>query len=251
MAVEAHMTMSLDGFIAAPDDSVGPLFDWYDAGDVTVPSADPRWAFHVDAASAAFLREVLAENGALVCGRRLFDVTDGWGGRHPTGVPVFVVTHNVPGEWVQRHPDAPFTFVTDGVPSAIAKAQAAAGEKVVSVAGGPDLIQQCIRGGLLDAINISLVPVLLGEGIRLFGDLAAGPLLLADPAVIQGARATHLRYQVTQLHRVRLEEHRHGPGRPIALRSLTAPDRASHSSRYAGPPSARDAVSVVDSGCVE
>jgi len=194
--VEAHMTMSLDGFIADPSDEVGPLFDWYDAGDVTVPSADPRWTFHVDTSSAGFLREILAGNGALVCGRRLFDLTDGWGGRHPTGVPVFVVTHRPAEDWEQRHRDAPFTFVSDGVRSAVAQARAVAGDKVVSVAGGPNLIQQCIREGLLDAINISLAPVLLGAGIRFFGALASAPVMLDDPNVVEGARATHLRYRV-------------------------------------------------------
>src|SRR5215469_18838244 len=190
--VEAHMTMSLDGFIADPSDGVGPLFDWYDAGHVTVPSAYPRWTFHVDASSAGFLRAMLAGNGALVCGRRLFDLTDGWGGRHTTGVPVFVVTHRPAEDWEQRHRDAPFTFVSDGVRSAVAQARAVAGDKVVSVAGGPNLIQQCIREGLLDAINISLAPVLLGAGIRFFGALASAPVMLDDPAVVVGARATHL-----------------------------------------------------------
>jgi dihydrofolate reductase len=194
--VEAHMTMSLDGFIADPSDGVGPLFDWYTAGDVTVPSADPRWTFRVDAASAGFLQDTLTGNGALICGRRLFNVTDGWGGRHPTGVPVFVVTHSTPDDWRQRHPGAPFTFVTDGVASAVAQAKAVAGDKTVSVAGGPNLIQQCINEGLLDAINVSLVPVLLGAGIRLFGNLAAAPVMLEDPAVVAGTRATHLRYPI-------------------------------------------------------
>jgi len=195
-SVEAHMTMSLDGFIADPGGGVGPLFDWYDAGDVTVPSADPRWTFHVDAPSAGFLRSMLAGNGALVCGRRLFDITDGWGGRHPTGVPVFVVTHRPADDWSERHPAAPFTFVTDGVASAVAQAKSAAGDKTVSVAGGPSVIQQCINEGLLDAINISLVPVLLGARIRFFDNLAAAPVMLEDPAVVEGSRATHLRYPV-------------------------------------------------------
>jgi dihydrofolate reductase len=198
-AVEAHMTMSLDGFIADPADAVGPLFDWYDAGDVTVLSADLRWTFNVDQSSAGFLRDMLAGNGALVCGRRLFDLTDGWGGRHPTGVPVFVVTHRSADEWTRRHPDAPFTFVTNGAASAVAQARAVAGAKIVSVAGGPNLIQQCIREGLLDAINISLVPVLLGAGIRFFGVLAGAPIMLDDPTVVEGARATHLHYRVRKV----------------------------------------------------
>jgi len=194
--VEAHMTMSLDGFIADPSDAVGPLFDWYDAGDVTVLSADLRWTFNVDQSSAGFLRDMLAGNGALVCGRRLFDLTDGWGGRHPTGVPVFVVTHRPAEAWTERHGDAPFTFVTDGVESAVAQARSVARDKIVSVAGGPNLIQQCIRAGLLDAINISLVPVLLGAGIRFFGAVDGAPVMLDDPSVVEGTRATHLRYRV-------------------------------------------------------
>jgi dihydrofolate reductase len=74
--------------------------------------------------------------------------------------------------------------------------RAVAGDKIVSVAGGPNLIQQCIREDLLDSINISLVPVLLGAGIRFFGTLADAPLMLDDPDVVQGTRATHLRYRV-------------------------------------------------------
>src|SRR5215469_9214321 len=117
--VVSHMTMSLDGFIADPDDGVDELFGWYDAGTVTVPSADERWSFRVDERSAQMLREMLAATGALVCGRRLFDVADGWGDRHPVGAPVVVVTHHPPhdaGRWTTM------TFV-DSVPSGIAAAR--------------------------------------------------------------------------------------------------------------------------------
>jgi dihydrofolate reductase len=96
--VVSHMTMSLDGFIADPHDGVAELFGWYEAGTVTVPSADERWPFTVDERSAQLLREVLAATGALVCGRRLFDHTNGWDDRHP----VVVVTHRPPrdaGKW--------------------------------------------------------------------------------------------------------------------------------------------------------
>lgn len=95
--IYTHMTMSLDGFIADPHDGVGELFDWYSAGDVTVPSADERWTFKVDERSAEVLRDVLANTGALVSGRRLFDHTGGWGDSHPVGAPVVVVTHRPPG----------------------------------------------------------------------------------------------------------------------------------------------------------
>lgn len=82
-----QMTMSLDGFIAAPHDGVSELFGWYDAGPETVPSPDERPTFHGDRRSAQLLRELLATTGALVCGRRLFEPTSGWGDRHPIGVP--------------------------------------------------------------------------------------------------------------------------------------------------------------------
>ena len=91
--VVSHMTMSLDGFIADPQDGVAELFGWYEAGRVSVPSAGERWSFTVDERSAQLLREVLAATGALVCGRRLFDHTSGWDDRHPVGAPVVVVTH--------------------------------------------------------------------------------------------------------------------------------------------------------------
>ncbi|WP_198533938.1 hypothetical protein [Streptomyces odonnellii] len=115
--VYTHMTMSVDGYIADPEDGTGELFGWYSAGDVTVPSADAHLSFHVDANSAEMLRQVLAGAGALVCGRRLFDLTNGWNDSHPIGAPVVVVTHNVPenaAKWVRT------TFV-DGVAEGIAR----------------------------------------------------------------------------------------------------------------------------------
>lgn len=126
-SVVADMSMSLDGFIADPADGVEHLFGWFGNGDVLVPTADARWTFHTSAASAAHLREALANNGALVCGRRLFDVANGWGGNHPTGVPVFVVTHTVPHGWPRD--EAPFTFVTEGVENAVAQAEGGRGRQ--------------------------------------------------------------------------------------------------------------------------
>jgi dihydrofolate reductase len=188
--VTAHMTMSLDGFIADPDDGVGELFDWYDNGEVTVPSNDPRWTHHVSAASVPLLRDGYARAGALVCGRRLFDHTKGWGGNHPAGVPLFVLTHRPIVDWPH-----PVTFVTDGVASAIKQATAAAGDKDV-VAASTTVVQQCLDAGLLDEIVVSLVPVLLGTGIPFFANLASAPVRLSDPTVIEGTTVTHLRYRV-------------------------------------------------------
>lgn len=117
--VVADMSMSLDGFIADRNDQVGPLFDWYQTGPVATPSADEKWTFKTDKASAEQIREGLRTIGALICGRRLFDLTNAWGGRHPMGCPVVVVTHTLPKGWPRE--GAPFTFVTDGVESAVAQ----------------------------------------------------------------------------------------------------------------------------------
>lgn len=191
--VIANMSMSLDGFIADRSDDVGPLFDWYQQGPVTTPTADERWSFRTDEASARLLREVLGTVGALVCGRRVFDHADGWGGRHPVGCPVFVVTHRVPDGWPRD--DAPFTFVTDGAQSALSQAQAVAGDRIVAVAT-PSVTQQLLNAGLLDEIHVDLVPVLLGDGIPFFANLRVAPVMLEDPEVTPGVRVTHLRYRV-------------------------------------------------------
>jgi dihydrofolate reductase len=191
--VVADMSMSLDGFIADPSDGVEQLFGWYNNGDITVPTADSRWTFHTSEASAGHLRENLARTGALICGRRLFDHTNGWGGKHPIGVPVFVVTHSVPDG--RSRLDPPFTFVTDGIASAVAQAKAVAGERVVAVASA-DIAQQCLNVGLLDGIQVSLVPVLLCAGIRFFDHLTVTPIRLEGPRVIEGTGVTHLYYQV-------------------------------------------------------
>jgi dihydrofolate reductase len=191
--VIAEMSMSLDGFVADPSGEVGPLFDWYQNGPVAMPFPNPHWTAHVSEASAAYLREGLAEIRALISGRRLFDHTHGWGGRHTTDVPVFVVTHRPPPEgWPA---DAPFTFVTDGVESAVAQAKAVAGDGSVAVASA-SIAQQCLDAGLLDEIGVSLVPVLLGRGIRFFDHLAGVPVMLEDPRVVEGTAVTHLRYRV-------------------------------------------------------
>jgi dihydrofolate reductase len=192
-SVIAALTMSVDGFIAYEDDSVGHLFDWYDAGDVEVRWPGMNMVSHVTPQSAACLRDTIEEAGALVVGRRVYDYTNGWGGDHPLGVPVFLVTHRPPLAWPV--PDAPFTAVPEGVAAAVEKAQAAAGGKTVALAG-PSIIQQALDLDLVDEIAVELAPVLLGKGIRFFGDLAHAPVLLDDPEVIASARVTHLRFRV-------------------------------------------------------
>ena len=139
-------TMSLDGFIADRSDAVGPLFDWYGKGEVEVTGADPERVFRTSAASAEHIRG-WSRIGAAVIGRHLFDLTNGWNGRPVAGEAVFVVTHQAPTDW--PFPAAPFTFVTDGVSSAVAQAKAFAGDRDVTVTAG-DIGGQAFEAGLVD-----------------------------------------------------------------------------------------------------
>jgi dihydrofolate reductase len=123
--VVADMTMSLDGFIAFHNDDVGPLFDWYTTGPVETPSASESWTSNTDEKSAEGLRDMLRSVGALICGRRLFEHTNGWGGRHPIGCPVIVVSHSVPEGWPRA--GVPFHFV-NGVERAVALAKEVTGD---------------------------------------------------------------------------------------------------------------------------
>jgi dihydrofolate reductase len=190
--VLTHMTMSLDGYIADTGNQVGELFDWYQAGDTSVPSANEDVAFDLDEGSAEALGELTGNTGVLVAGRVLFDIAGGWKDNHPTGARVVVVTHNPPADAERRWPRT--TFV-DGVEAAISKAREIAGDHDVTIASA-NITQQALELGLVDEVCVSLVPVLFGEGVSYFGKLDRGHLLLDDPAVIQGRRALHLRYPV-------------------------------------------------------
>ncbi len=192
--VVSQAAMSLDGFIAQRNNEIGALFDFYDNGPVEIETATPGLSFHVTPPTAQYLRSVMDAVGALVVGRTLFDVTNGWDGRHPFDVPVFVVTHEPPTDW--GHDDAPFTFVTDGVAAAVAAAKRVAGEHVVGVTAGT-IASQCLRLGLLDEAAVDLVPVVMGEGRRYFEPSDEGAVLLGDPTTcIQGDRVTHLVFPV-------------------------------------------------------
>ena len=193
--VGTGFTVSLDGFIARPNGDVGPLFDWYGSGDTEVQFPGGM-GVKVSSGSAEHIRSVHLQAGAIVTGRKLFDITNGWGGRHPADVPIFVVTHSVPQEWVNTHRDAPFTFVTDGVESAIAQAKAVAGDRNVGV-GGANVAQQAIRAGLIDEISIDLVPILLGEGISFFGNLGQ-EIRLEQFSLIEAPGVTHIRFRVVK-----------------------------------------------------
>jgi dihydrofolate reductase len=193
--VIASAAMSVDGFVADTDDAVGALFDWYGNGHVAITGADPDRVFHVSEATAGYLRANWVNIGAAVIGRRLFDITNGWNGRPAIGDHVFVVTHDVPTGW--PYPDAPFTFVTDGLASAIAKALAFAGDRNVALTAG-DLTGQALAAGVVDELSVNVAPVVFGSGVRFFGDYTGSPVLLDNPQVVLGDRVTHLHYRVSK-----------------------------------------------------
>jgi dihydrofolate reductase len=190
-------SMSLDGFIAGPNETgFDHLFEWYGNGDVVMPTTHEELTFRLTTVSADYVREYVEQVGALVVGRKLFDVTSGWGGRHPLDRPVVVVTHRppTPEEW--PHESAPFTFVTGGIESAIDVAKSLAGDRMVGVNGGT-VARQCLNAGLLDEIWIDLVPVLLGSGTPFFDQLTGAPVPLDGPlSIVPGKAVTHLRYAV-------------------------------------------------------
>jgi dihydrofolate reductase len=196
--VISSASMSLDGYIAKDDNTIGRLFDWLQNGTVEIGTVNPDITFHLSPTSAEYWKQWIEGLGALVCGRTLFDFTGGWGGKHTLDVPVVVVTHQIPTDWVEAHPEAPFHFVTEGVGAAVARAQAIAGERTVAVTAGT-IARQCLELGLLDAAAVDLVPVVMGKGRAYFGELSLDEALLGDPTVcIQGDRVTHLVFPVTE-----------------------------------------------------
>jgi dihydrofolate reductase len=184
--------VSLDGFIADERDDPGPIFDWYENGSVATAPGDPERTFHLSPQSAAHLEAAWSRIGAGVIGRHLFDITNGWEGRPAAGDHVVVVTHEPPTNW--PFPDAPFTFVTTGVADAIAKAKELAGGRDVTVSAG-DIGGQALALGLVDEVQLDLTPVILGRGVRFWGDYGGAQLLFDDPEVVQGDRVLHLRYR--------------------------------------------------------
>lgn len=192
--VFSSFTMSLDGFVAYPDGSVGALFDWYNKGDVEVTPAGYPITFHMSEASAAYWRQNDTE-GVFVCGRGIFDQAEGWGGAPPNDSPTFVVTHRPAPEGWPPVPDAPFTFL-DNLEGALKRAKAIADGRDINVAG-PDIVQQCINLGLLDEIRVDLVPILMRNGVRYFDHLTNESAQLELLQVVQGEQVTHLRYRVS------------------------------------------------------
>jgi len=192
--VSTGFSMSLDGFVAGPDEDFRHLFAWMTSGDTdyTLTIGDQEQKLKIAAESVERFDDAINTAGALVAGRRLYELTHGWGGHHPVGTPVVVVTHRPPPEWVKQ--EWPVTFVTDGLESAIEQAQVIAGVKKVVIASAT-IVQQCLNAGLLDEIHIDLVPVLLGAGVRLFEYLKTTPIELESPDVVVGKGVTHLTYR--------------------------------------------------------
>lgn len=188
-------SMSLDGYVSGPNETgFEHLFKWYSTGDVEVPTADPNLTFRMTGEHAEHWRTVTEMTGAIVVGRKLFDYTNGWGGRHPLDVPVVVLTHGVPDGW-EREGEW-FTFVSDGIEAAIEKARELAGGKGVGLNAGT-IASQALNARLVDEVWIDLVPVLLGGGTPFFQGLEGAPFAFEGPLAVGGdADVTHLRYKV-------------------------------------------------------
>ena len=185
-----YMSMSLDGYIAGPNDTpgnpggdgFGRLHEWY--GDSQPSGAGPSTA------SAEFLDEMKA-TGAVVAGRRTVEQVDHWGG-DSHGVPIFVPSHRPPGPSVADYPLV--TYVTDGIESAMAQAKAAAGDRNVLVHGAYTA-RRALGAGVLDELQIHQIPVLFGGGRRLF-EVLPSRVELEIIRVIDAPEATHIRYRV-------------------------------------------------------
>jgi dihydrofolate reductase len=201
--VAADISMSLDGFVAGPND--GPelplgeggerLHEWvYDLASWREPHGLPGGKTDHD---SEILDEAFKSAGAVVVGKRMFDNAGGWGENPPFHMPLFVLTHEA-REKEAKEGGTTFTFVNEGIESALEQAKSAAGDKNVSVGGGANTIQQYLRAGLLDEIQIHIVPMLLGGGIRLLEHLEAEHTQFEKTRVIDSARVTHLLFRVVR-----------------------------------------------------
>ncbi|NGN63373.1 dihydrofolate reductase family protein [Streptomyces sp. A7024] len=189
--VISGISMSLDGFVTGPD--VTRERQLGQGGEVL-----HQWLSEPDPRDAELLAGMAAGVGAILMGRRSYDLAEGdggWADGGPAGdAPCFVLTHKPPAPETVRAPHV-FTFVTDGIHSAVKQAKAAAGGKTVGVHGA-SAAQQCLAAGLMEEIQIHLAPVLLGGGTRLFEHLGGGPVRLRRTQVVDTPNVTHLRFEV-------------------------------------------------------
>jgi dihydrofolate reductase len=214
MAVTFEITMSLDGFVAGPNQTLEEpigrggeeLHDWI------VKTAAWRERHGHEGGEANVDSEVMAESlarqGAIVMGRRMFSSGSGpweddpkrdgwWGDDPPFRMPVFVLTHHA-REPVAKENGTTYTFVTDGIEAAVEQARAAAGDKDVVVVGGGNVIQQALAAGLIDDFQVHVAPMLLGGGVRLFDDLGPDLPAVELTKVVDSPAATHLSYRVVK-----------------------------------------------------
>ena len=195
--VAAGITTSLDGYITGPNDGPGQglgeggerLHYWVFGGPWTYDE-EPRG--EATGADSEFLEEAVMRGGAVVGGRNTYDAARAWGGQNPFGVPFFIVTHH-PEDAPQ---DAGFTFV-NGLEEAIARAREAAGDQDVFVMGGADVIRQALRAGFVEELSVSIAPIVLGAGKRLF-DGFEETVNLEHVRVLQSPFATHITYRVVR-----------------------------------------------------
>ena len=197
-----NMTMSLDGFVAGPNDNPDnglgdggeALFNWYFSGNTEISISEGTPVLKVSPQSAELLKQSFETYGAGVWGRKTFEIAHAWGG-HPPGSPCFIVTHSAPQEWIYE--GSPFTFVTDGVESAIRQAKEAPGDKDVVVCTA-SILQQCLNLGLVDEIHLDVAPLLLGKGVRLFDRLNIAPTELELIRAIEAPGVIHLGYRLVK-----------------------------------------------------
>jgi dihydrofolate reductase len=202
--VFVDISMSLDGFIAGPNG--GPQNPLGDGG-----SRLHQWMYDVESwrqrqsftggqtnQDDEVVKESFARTGAYVIGSRMFGEGEvAWPDPPPFRAPVFVLTHHAREPWV-RQGGTTFTFVTDGIESALEQARAAARDKDIRIAGGANIVRQCIEAGLIDELQIHLAPLLLGDGIRLFEHTGQEHVQLESTQVIDSPKVTHLRYRVVK-----------------------------------------------------
>jgi dihydrofolate reductase len=206
------ISMSLDGFIAGPNPTVEqPLGEGGEGLHEWVFGLKSwREPHGLDGGSTGVDDEVMRESftatGAVVMGRRMFsggegpweddpNADGGWGDDPPFGVPVFILTHHA-RETVEKQGGTSFTFVTDGPEAALERAREAAGDRNVALGGGANVVQQYLRAGLLDELQLHVVPILLGGGVRLLDGL--DPLQLEVTRVVESPEVTHLKYRVVR-----------------------------------------------------
>lgn len=184
--VVVGMTISVDGFVNDRNGRTGQLYpdfiEWHDTTE---------------------LQESIRNTGAVVMGRRTFEMAqdpDWYAGNYEYQVPIFVVTHQPPTRLPKEGHGLTFTFVTGGIKSAIEQARAAAGARDVTVIGGASTLQECLKYGLADELHLDVMPVLLGEGLRLFDHLENLPVTTLERlSVSTSGPRTHLKFRVNKI----------------------------------------------------